>query len=62
MIFKDAKMPQDTIEAVIREETHGDLVEVEIQGDQAECVYLTKQSAKALGRHLIDLSEQIKDT
>jgi hypothetical protein len=59
MKFNDAKMPQDTIEATIREETHGDLIEVEIQGDCAECVYLTKKDAKSLGEHLISLSEQI---
>ncbi len=59
MIFSDAKIPTDTIEAVIRDETHGDLIDIEIQGGMAECVYLTKEDAKALGEHLIKLSEQI---
>ena len=59
MKFKDAKMPEDTIEATIREETYSDLVKVEIQGDGAECIYLTKEDAKALGEHLISLAEQI---
>ncbi len=60
MKFKDAKMPRDTIEAVIREESYSDLVEVEIQGDGAECVYLDKESAYKLGEHLIRLSRAIQ--
>ncbi len=59
MKFKDAKMPQDTIEAIIRRETHGDLVEIEIQGDRAECIYLTCEDADSFGRHLIALAAQI---
>ena len=61
MKFKDAKFPPDTIEAVIREESYGDLVEIEIQGMGAECIYLTKKDARAFGEHLIALSEQIGD-
>ena len=59
MKFKDAKLPQDTIEVVIREETHGDLVEVEIQSDGAECIYLDKESAYKLGEQLVRLSREI---
>ena len=54
--FEDEKTPQDTIEASIREETHGDLIEIEIQGDRAEMVYLSKDNARVLGEYLITLS------
>ena len=59
MKFKDAKLPQDTVEAIIREETHGDLVEVEIQADVGECVYLDRETAYKLGEHLIRLSRKL---
>jgi hypothetical protein len=59
MKFNDAKFPEDTIEAVISEESHSDLVEVEIQGDGAECIYLTKENALALRECLIKLSKGI---
>ncbi len=61
MIFKDAKLPADTIEVSIRGETHGDLIEIEIQGDGAECVYLTKEDAIAVGKHLLMLSSALPD-
>lgn len=59
MQFKDAKLPSDWIEAKLRLETHGNLIEVEMQGVEAECIYLTKEDADSLGRHLIALAEQI---
>lgn len=61
MKFTDAKMPQDTIEATIRRETHGDLVEIELRGilTDGECIYLTREDADAFGRHLIGLAAQI---
>jgi hypothetical protein len=59
MKFQDAKMPQDTIEAKIRYETHGDLIEIEIQEIEGVVIYLTKDDANALGRHLIALAAQI---
>ena len=62
-IFKDAKEPADTIKAVLREESHGDLVEieVEIQGIYPkpgfpEQIYLTKDDAKSLGELSISLA------
>lgn len=59
MEFTDAKTPSDTIEAVIREETHGDLVEVVIYEGSSACVYLSKESAFKLGEHLIKLSKEL---
>lgn len=59
MRFKDAKLPNDWITAVIRRETHGDLVEIDIQGVAADSIYLTKEDAAAFGRLLIELSESI---
>lgn len=58
MKFSDAKLPQDYIEVTLREETHGDLIEIEIQGDGAEVIYLTKDKAKAMGELLIELSKE----
>ena len=58
MKFEDAKLPQDYIEVTLREETHGDLVEIEIQGDRAEVVYLTKENARLVGEFLIKLSKE----
>lgn len=60
MQFHDAKLPSDTIEAMIRRETHGDLVVIEIQAKSAEYIYLTREDAEALGRYLIALAAQIK--
>lgn len=56
MKFRDAKIPLDTIEATVRQETHGDLIEIEIH---RECIYLTKENAKAFGLYLMQLSETI---
>ena len=58
MKFEDAKLPQDYVEVKLREETHGDLVEIEIQGDGAEVIYLTKEKARAMGEFLIKLSKE----
>lgn len=61
MIFNDVVEPTDTIKAVLDKDCvlYGDLVEIEIQGADAECVWLTKDDAKALGEHLIALSKEI---
>ncbi len=60
MQFKDALYPSDTIEATIRNGRYGPLVDIETQGcGGAECIYLTKEDAAALGRLLIELSESI---
>lgn len=58
MRFNDAKLPQDYIEVKLREETHGDLIEIEIQGDRAEVIYLNKATAKLMGEFLIKLSKE----
>lgn len=58
MKFEDAKLPQDYIEVKLREETHGSLIEIEIQGDGAEVIYLTKEKARAMGELLINLSSE----
>lgn len=60
MKFQDTKFPSDTIEAVIRDGICSDLVEIEIQGDRAECVYLTSENARKLGNHLIELSKTLE--
>ena len=57
MIFNDVKFPQETIQAQIRNETHGDLVEIELRSIGAEFIYLTKNDARSFGEHLIALSE-----
>jgi hypothetical protein len=57
MKFEDAKISQDYIEVTLREEAHGDLIEIEIQGDGAEVVYLGKEKARAMGELLVSLSE-----
>ena len=59
MKFEDAKLPQDYIEVTLRKETHGDLVEIKVQGifdvDFGEVIYLTKEKARAMGELLIKL-------
>jgi len=58
MKFKDAKLPQDTIEAVIAKVAHGSLIEIEIHSNGAEATYLDKESAYKLGEELIRLSRK----
>lgn len=55
MKFKDALVSNDTIEAVIGEDKGANLIEVEIQGDRSEMVYLDKETAFKLGQQLIIL-------
>ena len=58
MKFEDAKLPQDYLEVTLRKETHGDLIEIEVQGDRAEVIYLSKDKAKSMGELLIKLSKE----
>ena len=58
MKFKDATMPKDTIEAVVKEIRGEKLISVIMLGDYLE-IYLAKQDAKAFGEHLIELSKKI---
>ena len=61
MKVTDAKLPQHRIEASIREETHGDLVEIIMTGDyRDENIYLTKENAQKFGQALLDLSQQLE--
>ena len=55
--IEDAKLPGDFLTAKIREEAHGDLVEISIDGSDIEIIDITKENAIALGRHLIRLGE-----
>jgi len=57
--FYDAKLSDDYIEISLREETHSGLIEVEIQGDYAEVMYLDAKNAKAMGEYLIKLASEI---
>ena len=55
MKLKDAKLPTDTIEAALREETHGDLVEIAIQEDVAGRVYLSKEDTVKFAESILKI-------
>ena len=57
---KDAKLPNDVLTAKIREETHGDLVEISIDDSDVSSIAtidITKENAVILGEYLIRLGE-----
>ena len=59
--MRDAKLPQEIIEAYIRKEAHRDLVVITIacKDSHADGICLTEEDARTFGYHLIGLSDEI---
>ena len=53
--FKDAKTPQDILQIELREETHGDILEVTVYEGTSALVYLDRGEALRLAKAINDI-------